>query len=134
MVLFILLLSMMFALTATKCAAQPDTEFRSLFQIRYAMPDSVQLIHFGYNLRVNSAGVECIPINPAYGTEPPISVQSWIQGDGGEWIGVTKSGGTVTLYGAGPGMYLEVISKTEILQLFNMAPAVLTLKDSRLAN
>lgn len=60
-------LAFVLAIWAFRCAAQPDAEFRSLFQIRRVIPDTVQILHIGYNLRVTAAGVECVPTNPANG-------------------------------------------------------------------
>jgi len=121
-------LAFVLAIWAFRCAAQPDAEFRSLFQIRRVIPDTVQILHIGYNLRVTAAGVECVPTNPANGSMPAISVQTWIRGDAGEWIGVTKSGATVTLWGVGQAQYLEIDSGREVLFLYYGAPALLTLK------
>lgn len=107
----------------------PDVEFKSLFQIRYAMPDTIQILHVGHNIRLDKSGVECVPINPKMGTMPAIPVQSWLQGDNGEWIGVTKSGGTVTLWDCcGDEMHLQIASGTQEVYFYNMAPSLLTLK------
>jgi len=101
----------------------PNVEFRSLFQIRYALPDTVQLQHVGYNIRLNTSGVECVPLNPAMGAMPAIPVQNWIIGDSGEWIGVTRSGGTVTLWSCcGADMYLEIAAASQVVDFYNMAP------------
>lgn len=123
-------------LSVSMCAAtvahgqtSPDLQFRSLFQIRYALPDTVQLLHVGYNIRVNAAGVEAVPLNPAVGPLPAIAVQSWITGDAGEWIGITRSGATVTLWGSGADMYLEIATDREVMDFYNMAPPVLTWKE-----
>ena len=62
------------------------------------------------------------------GSMPAIPVQTWIRGDAGEWIGVTKSGATVTLWGVGQAQYLEIDSGREVLFLYYGAPALLTLK------
>lgn len=133
--LFVLIIIAIFSIamcgaTAVKGQSAPDIEFRSLFQIRYAMPDTVQLQHIGYNIRLDARGVECVPLNPAQGVMPAIPVQSWIQGDNGEWIGVTRSGATVTLWNCyGAEMYLEVATGKQVVDFFNMAPAVLTWKE-----
>lgn len=129
-IMALLCLFMFCGAVAAPAQTAPDIEFRSLFQIRYALPDTVQLQHIGYNIRLDSHGVECVPLNPAQGTMPPIPVQSWIQGDSSEWIGVTKSGGTVTLWNCCAGeMYLEIAAGSQVVDFFNMAPAVLTWKE-----
>lgn len=112
--------------TVANSQTAPDIEFRSLFQIRAALPDTVLLLHEGYNIRIDAAGVECVPLNPAAGTLPTIPVQSWIQGDSGEWIGITKGGATVTVWHQGrPEMYLEIATTTTVMDFYNMLPAVL---------
>lgn len=108
----------------------PNVEFRSLFQIRAALPDTILLIHTGYNIRVNQSGVECVPLNPGMTPGPPIPVQNWLQGDGGEWIGVTKSGATVTLFNCcGAEMFLEIETAGQVVDFYNMVPAVLHWKE-----
>ncbi len=108
----------------------PDVEFKSFFQIRAALPDTVLLIHTGYNIRVNAAGVECVPLNADTPPGPPIPVQNWIIGDAGEWIGVTRSGGTVTLFSCcGPAMYLEIETSGQVMDFYNMVPQVLHWKE-----
>lgn len=118
------------AVVAQGQEASPDIEFRSLFQIRYALPDTVEIQHIGYNLRVNAAGVECVPLNPAMGSMPSIQVQNWLIGDAGEWIGVTRSGATVTLWSCcGAEMYLEIATDRQVADFYNMAPVSLRWKE-----
>ncbi len=120
----------MCAATVAKGQAAPNVEFRSLFQIRAALPDTVLLIHTGYNIRVNAAGVECVPLNADTPPGPPIPVQTWIQGDSGEWIGVTKSGATVTLYNCcGASMYMEIETRGQVVDFYSMVPGVLHWKE-----
>lgn len=116
--------------SAVKAHGQPDIEFKSLFQIRAALPDTVFLIHTGYNIRVNAAGVECVPLNADTPPGPPIPVQNWLQGDSGEWIGVTRSGATVTLYNCcGASMFLEIATAGQVVDFYNMVPGVLHWKE-----
>lgn len=111
-----------------KCHCQPaEMHFQSFFQIRYALPDTVQLLHIPYNVTVSKIGVQSVPINGSGQTTIP--VQNWIAGDAGEWIGVTKSGATVTVYGQGPTMYLEIKTENNVLDMYNGCPQVLTWKD-----
>ena len=120
----------MCAATVAKGQNAPNVEFRSLFQIRAALPDTVLLIHTGYNIRVNAAGVECVPLNADTPPGPPIPVQTWIQGDSGEWIGVTRSGATVTLFNCcGASMYLEIETPGQVVNFYNMVPGVLHWKE-----
>ena len=120
----------MCAATVAHGQKSPDIEFKSLFQIRAALPDTVLLIHTGYNIRVNAAGVECVPLNADTPPGPPISVQTWIQGDSGEWIGVTRSGATVTLFNCcGASMYLEIETPGQVVNFYNMVPGVLHWKE-----
>ena len=120
----------MCAATVAHGQASPNVEFRSLFQIRAALPDTVLLIHIGYNIRVNAAGVECVPLNPDTPPGPPIPVQNWIIGDSGEWIGVTRSGATVTLYNCcGASMYLEIETQGQVVDFYNLVPGVLHWKE-----
>ena len=108
----------------------PNVEFRNLFQIRAALPDTILLIHTGYNIRVNQSGVECVPLNPGMTPGPPIPVQNWLQGDGGEWIGVTKSGATVTLFNCcGAEMFLEIETAGQVVDFYNLVPGVLHWKE-----
>ena len=120
----------MCAATVAKGQSAPNVEFRSLFQIRAALPDTVLLIHTGYNIRVNKSGVECVPLNADTPPGPPIPVQNWLQGDSGEWIGVTRSGATVTLYNCcGASMYLEIGTPGQVVDFYNMVPGVLLWKE-----
>lgn len=126
MVLFILFVSLVFSLTATKCAGQPATQFRSLFQVEHTESEVV-LYHAAYNLTVDAAGVECVPVNPAAGVYPAIPVTGWKYNETGDWQG-KAAGGAVILHNAGtPGVYLEIIGKNRITFFYNQAPARLVL-------
>jgi hypothetical protein len=124
----LLALTFVMVLWVAKCHCQPaEMHFQSFFQIRYALPDTVQLLHIPYNVTVSKIGVQSVPINGSGQTTIP--VQNWIAGDAGEWIGVTKSGATVTVYGQGPTMYLEIKTANNVLDMYNGCPQVLTWKD-----
>lgn len=117
-------------LTALTAAAQkpgPDVQFQSLFQIRAALPDTIDLIHIAYNISITPDGVEVLKVTPPVG--PPIwhAVPAWVEEDG-RWIGVTRDGVTLIWDTSGPEAFLEIASHRQVMDMYVMAPVVLRWK------
>lgn len=112
------------ALSATAQKPGPDVQFKSLFQIRAASPDTIELIHIAYNISITPDGVEVLKITPPVGQPTTHKVETWVQ-ETGRWIGVTRDGVTLTWDTSGPEPFFEIASHRQVLDMYVMAPVVL---------
>lgn len=125
-ILFFLLL----AATATAQQPGPNVQFHSLFQIRAALPDTIELLHIGYNVTLRPDGVEVIKTSPPVG--PPIrhTVPLWVEDPPGRWIAVTREGLTFTWDTTQAEPFFEIASQRQVLDMYVMAPPRLLWKEA----
>lgn len=120
--LFLILLA---ALTAGAQAPGPDVQFQSLFQIRAALPDTVELLHISYNISITPQGVEMMKVSQPVGKPEQFSVPNCVE-ENGRWIGVTKEGITIIWDTSRAEHFLEIATHRQVLDMYVMAPAKLT--------
>jgi hypothetical protein len=112
---------LLIAISAASQTTGPNVQFKSLFQIRAALPDTIELIHIAYNISITPQGVEILKVTPPVGQPQQIPVPAWVE-ENGKWVGITKDGITVIWDTTQEEPFLEIATPRQVLDMYVMAP------------
>lgn len=118
LLLFLLLVA---ATAGAQDATPPNTAFRSLFQIRAAMPDTIELWHAAYNITLSATGAELVPISGGV-VHQLLLREAWQPTERG-WSANTLEGFLLTWDTAAAEPFFEIATGRQVVDYYINAPA-----------